>query len=129
VANRDTLHEQLLALGELIRHQRQLANLSLRQLAENAKVSNPYLSQIERGLHEPSLRVLSSIAEALGVRVDTFLVEAGLWPEEHTAEAAAPRTTEATEEAIRADPVLSTDEKDALLTVYRTYVARHSSPA
>jgi transcriptional regulator with XRE-family HTH domain len=123
VATRDPVQEQLRALGEMIRSQRQLANLSLRQLAESAKVSNPYLSQIERGLHEPSLRVLVGIAEALGMPVETFLAEAGFVREEYVAEGMVRLgTIEATEQAIKADPVLGPEQKDALLTVYRTYV-------
>ena len=125
MTKRDPLQEQLRTLGEMIRSQRQLANLSLRQLAESAKVSNPYLSQIERGLHEPSLRVLVGIAEALGMKVETFLAEAGFVPGEHPADGTVRLgTPEATEQAIKADPALGPDEKEALLTVYRTYVER-----
>jgi transcriptional regulator with XRE-family HTH domain len=130
VTNRDPLQEQLRTLGEMIRTQRQLANLSLRQLAESAKVSNPYLSQIERGLHEPSLRVLVGIAQALGMPVETFLAEAGFVREEHAAEGTVRLgTTEATEQAINADPVLTAEQKEALLTVYRTYVEQRRGGA
>jgi transcriptional regulator with XRE-family HTH domain len=105
------------ALGEFIRSQRQLAKLSLRDLAERARVSNPYLSQIERGLHAPSVRVLSSIAGALGLSAETLLAQAGLLDDEpHT-------DTEATEAAIRSDDGLTSEQKDALLAVYRSYVA------
>ena len=69
---------QLQALGSFIRRQRQLANLSLRQLAEMTSLSNPYLSQIERGLHQPSVRVLKLISEALDVSAETLLAQAGL---------------------------------------------------
>ena len=125
MTTRDPLQEQLRALGEMIRSQRQLANLSLRQLAESAKVSNPYLSQIERGLHEPSLRVLVGIAEALGMPVETFLAEAGFVREEYAAEGTVRLgSSEATEQAIKADPALGPEEKAALLSVYRTYVER-----
>ena len=65
-------------LGSFIRSQRRLANLTLREMAELAKVSNPYLSQIERGLHEPSVRVLRSIASALNISAETLLAQAGL---------------------------------------------------
>src|SRR3989449_7569144 len=75
---KDAWQSQLSALGELIRSQRTLANLSLRQLAERTNVSNPYLSQIERGLHEPSVRVLKSIAKALNVSAETLLAQAGM---------------------------------------------------
>src|SRR5947209_12039204 len=65
-------------LGSFIRSQRRLANLTLREMAELAKVSNPYLSQVERGLHEPSVRVLRSIAAALNMSAETLLSQAGL---------------------------------------------------
>jgi transcriptional regulator with XRE-family HTH domain len=125
VTDRDPWKEHLLALGDLIRSQRRLANLSLRQLAELAQVSNPYLSQIERGLHEPSLRVLMSIAEALGLAPDALLAQAGmLRDEDQPPEAGDPRAV--MERTIRADPLLSDDEKDALLTVYRSYASRRN---
>jgi transcriptional regulator with XRE-family HTH domain len=104
------------ALGQFIRDQRQLAKLSLRELADRARVSNPYLSQIERGMHEPSVRVLKAIAAALGLPAATLLAEAGLLDHD---EAAPP----ATEAAMRADAALTPEQKDALLAVYRSYVA------
>src|ERR1700754_1759681 len=70
--------DKLGGLGSYIRMQRQLADLSLRQLADLTKVSNAYLSQVERGLHQPSLRVLRSIADALNLSADTLLVKAGM---------------------------------------------------
>ena len=106
-------------LGEFLRAQRQLAGLSLRQLAELARVSNPYLSQIERGLHEPSLRVLTSLAQALGIPPQRLLAYAGVQPD--TAE-----TSSDVESAIAGDPVLTAEEKRALLAVYRSYVAGRS---
>jgi transcriptional regulator with XRE-family HTH domain len=127
VTEPDPWKEHLLALGDLIRSQRRLANLSLRQLAELAQVSNPYLSQIERGLHEPSLRVLMSIAEALGLPPDTLLARAGLLPEEDDEPGNTGDPRAVMERTIRADPLLSDDEKDALLTVYRSYTARHGT--
>jgi transcriptional regulator with XRE-family HTH domain len=107
------------ALGEFIRSQRRLANLSLRDLAEKTNVSNPYLSQLERGLHEPSVRVLKSIAQALNVSAETLLAQAGLL------EGAAADDPEApdTEAAIKADTRLSDAQKHALLSVYRSYLA------
>jgi transcriptional regulator with XRE-family HTH domain len=108
--------DQLHALGAFIRAQRQLANLSLRQMADLAHVSNPYLSQLERGLHEPSVRVLQSIARALNVSAETLLTHAGVDNE--------PEATDLhdTESAIRSDDRLSDDQKQALLSVYRSYV-------
>jgi transcriptional regulator with XRE-family HTH domain len=111
----DSWQQHVDALGDFIRSQRQLAKLSLRDLAERARVSNPYLSQIERGLHAPSVRVLSSIAAALGLSAETLLAQAGLLDEEET-----PGTTEA---AIRSDEALTDEQKQALLAVYRSYVA------
>jgi transcriptional regulator with XRE-family HTH domain len=109
------------ALGQFIRVQRQLAQLSLRELAERARVSNPYLSQVERGLHEPSVRVLKAIASALGLPAETLLAEAGLLEDDDEA------ASSATESAIRADVALSAEQKDALLAVYRSYVASNRS--
>ena len=111
--------DQLHALGSFIRAQRQLANLSLRQMADLAQVSNPYLSQLERGLHEPSVRVLQSIARALNVSADTLLAHAGVDTDD---EAELPDT----ESAIRSDDRLSDDQKQALLSVYRSYVQANS---
>ena len=73
------------ALGAYIRSQRKLANLSLRQLAELTSLSNPYLSQIERGLHQPSVRVLKLLSGALNVSAETLLAEAGLLDPESSA--------------------------------------------
>jgi transcriptional regulator with XRE-family HTH domain len=115
----DAWHAHLEALGGFIRSQRKLANLSLRDLADRTRVSNPYLSQIERGLHEPSVRVLKAIAEALNVSAETLLSQAGLLEEEPDGDGAQPGT----EVAIRADPDLNDEQKTALLGVYRSYVA------
>ena len=79
------------ALGDFIRSQRQLARLSLRQLAELTSVSNPYLSQIERGLYRPSAQVLKSIAEALHLSAETIYAEAGLLDQRGDQPAASPR--------------------------------------
>ena len=73
------------ALGAFIRAQRELASLSLRQLSDMADVSNAYLSQIERGLHEPSIRVLTGVARALGVPAEVLLAQAGLIDRQRTA--------------------------------------------
>ena len=108
------------SLGEFIRAQRRLANLSLRELAEKTHVSNPYLSQIERGLHEPSVRVLKAIADALNLSAETLLAQAGLLEDGAEADA---DDAGATEAAIRRDPDLSDEQKTALLAVYRSYVA------
>jgi transcriptional regulator with XRE-family HTH domain len=107
-------------LGDFIRAQRQMANLSLRQLSALTEVSNPYLSQVERGLHEPSVRVLKSIADALNVSAETLLEQAGLISRTDKPH------DETTEVAIRADPRLTESQRRALLTVYRSYVEANS---
>jgi len=118
----DPWRAQLEALGEFIRSQRKLAHLSLRDLAERTDVSNPYLSQIERGLHEPSVRVLRSIARALNVSAETLLAQAGLLEDEADDDGAGDGAGD-TEAAIRADTRLTDGQKEALLGVYRSYVA------
>ena len=114
---------QLQALGAFIRTQRKLANLSLRQLADMTSLSNPYLSQIERGLHQPSVRVLKLLSEALDVSAETLLAQAGLLDPERAAATGpatgAPPAADA-EAAIRADQRLTDDQKSALITVYRS---------
>jgi transcriptional regulator with XRE-family HTH domain len=119
---KDTWQAQLSALGELIRSQRRLANLSLRELAERTNVSNPYLSQIERGMHEPSVRVLRSIARALNVSAETLLAQAGLLERDDSDSGNGEHSVD-TESSIRADPALSDSQKQALLAVYRSYLA------
>ncbi|MEM9653832.1 MAG: helix-turn-helix transcriptional regulator [Actinomycetota bacterium] len=110
------------SLGAFIRAQREMANLSLRQLSTMAEISNAYLSQIERDLHEPSLRVIKRVGNALGIAPETLLSRAGLLPDdEDDGEEAGSRPS--TEDAIMVDPNLSDEEKLALLTVYRSYVA------
>jgi transcriptional regulator with XRE-family HTH domain len=129
-APRGTWSDQVNALGDFIRAQRQLANLSLREMAALTSVSNAYLSQVERGLHQPSLKVLRSIADALQLSTEQLLTQAG-WatgaPSDGHAPESAPRQAEpasvcSPEEAIRADPRLSEDQKAALLGVLRSFV-------
>jgi transcriptional regulator with XRE-family HTH domain len=110
------------ALGEFIRSQRRLANLSLRDMAERTNISNPYLSQLERGLHEPSVRVLKSIAQALNVSAETLLAQAGLLEGESVDAATDSPDTEA---AIKADARLTEPQKQAMLAVYRSYIAEN----
>jgi len=116
-------NEQLHALGAFIRAQRRLANLSLRQMAELAHVSNPYLSQLERGLHEPSVRVLQSIGRALDISAEAILAQAGLIDPDEDGATDVPST----EIAIRRDQQLTDDQKQALLGVYRSYVQANSA--
>jgi len=116
-------HTRLETLGEFIRAQRRLANLSLRQMAELAHVSNPYLSQLERGLHEPSVRVLQSIADALELAPEVLLEHAGA-PTEH----GNGHEGVDTERAIRGDDRLTGEQKQALLSVYRSYLMANEAP-
>ena len=104
-------------LGSFIRAQRQMANLSLRELSAMTAVSNPYLSQIERGLSEPSVRVLKSIAEALNISAEALFAQAGLMTESNHSD------DNATETALRLDTRLTGQQKRAMLSVYRSYLA------
>ena len=123
----DPWEAQREALGAFIREQRKRANLSLRQLAELTSLSNPYLSQVERGLHQPSVRVLKALSGALNVSAETLLAQAGLID---AMAAGANGTTDTqepnvpgTEQAIVADPRLGDDQKAALIAVYRSMLA------
>jgi transcriptional regulator with XRE-family HTH domain len=109
-------------VGEFIKSQRELANLSLRQLAEIAKVSNPYLSQVERGMYKPSADVLKSIAGALKISAETMYAQAGLLDESATP-GGSPGGVDV-EQAVRLDPRLSADQKDTLTRIYRGFVER-----
>lgn len=134
---------QVNALGGFIRAQRQMAKLSLREMASMTRVSNAYLSQVERGLHQPSLKVLQSIADALQLNTEQLLQQAG-WgarvadaaggadaPDaadaaaNGRAAAAADEPTAGTcsvEEAVRAETRLTEEQKTALLGVYRSFL-------
>lgn len=115
------------ALGAFIRSQRAIAGLSLRDLSERAEVSNAYLSQVERGLHEPSIRVLHAIGVALDVPFDLLLAQADLLEGLTSArdgpdsEDSATRRDGDTEAAILADQTLSGPQKFALLSIYRSF--------
>ncbi|MGH3394807.1 MAG: helix-turn-helix domain-containing protein [Streptosporangiaceae bacterium] len=110
---------QMETLGAFIRSKRKLANLSLRQLAERTRISNPYLSQIERGLHQPSVRVIRLISDALNVSAETLLAQAGLIRQDRAGDTGAQRTA-TVEEAIQAEDRLSAEQKSALVAVYRS---------
>lgn len=116
---------QVEALGQLIHAQRKLAKLSLRELAALSDLSNAYLSQLERGLHQPSIRVLSQLARGLGVPPETLLRQAGLLDEAaaEAEEGSAPSPAEAVsaEAAILSDPNLTDAQREALLAVYRSF--------
>ncbi|MFV0463305.1 MAG: helix-turn-helix domain-containing protein [Nostocoides sp.] len=105
-------------LGDYVRQQREAARLSVRQLAELAGVSNPYLSQIERGLKRPSADILQQLAKALQLSAETLYVQAGILPERPET---SPRST--VRAAIEADPDLTIRQRAALLDIYASFVA------
>lgn len=109
-ADRDPLD-----VGAFIRSQRELAKMSIRKLAELADVSNPYLSQIERGVRRPSAEILQQVANALRISVETLYVRAGILPDEE-------RHVSTVPEAIEADPHLSVEQKQALRNVYDSFL-------
>jgi transcriptional regulator with XRE-family HTH domain len=109
------------ALGAYIRSKRKHANLTLRQLAERTRLSNPYLSQIERGLHQPSVRVIRLISDALNVSAETLLAQAGLLRHDHAGDDSSARERVSTvEEAISAENRLTAEQKSALVAVFRS---------
>lgn len=110
--------EALGSFGEFVRAQRRLAALSQRELAKLTNLSDPYVSQLERGLHEPSLRVIKALAGAFNLRIDELLRCTGLVDEEHVG------GPPSTSEAIRVDPQLNDTQRTALLSVYDSFVGR-----
>jgi transcriptional regulator with XRE-family HTH domain len=111
------------ALGALLRAQRVSAAMSLRELAARTNVSNAYLSELERGLHEPSLRVLRAIAAALDTPLGSMLVNAGLLDDAGPGQR--PDGVSETEAAILRDPALNQPQRVALLSVYRSFVGMY----
>jgi transcriptional regulator with XRE-family HTH domain len=106
-------------VGDYIREQRSAARVSLRELARTAGVSNPYLSQVERGLRKPSAEILASIARGLKISAESLYEQAGILDR---------RTgTADTLAAIRSDPALSERHKAVLLELYETYVREHAA--
>lgn len=101
-------------LGEFIRSQRERANLSLRRLAESAGISNPYLSQIERGIRKPSAEILKNLSRALEISSNTLYRRAGLIDEE--------MPPPSVHEAIEGDERLTGEQKKVLLDMYRALV-------
>ncbi|WP_116999067.1 helix-turn-helix domain-containing protein [Desertimonas flava] len=114
---RQEFEHRLSDLGDFIRNQREIARMSVRRLADLAGVSNPYLSQIERGLRRPSAEILQQLAAALKISVETLYVRAGLLSDDSASEAPS------VPEAIGRDPVLTPEQKQALLNVYESFVA------
>jgi transcriptional regulator with XRE-family HTH domain len=106
-----------LDVGSFIRAQRERAEMSIRKLAELAEVSNPYLSQIERGLRRPSADILQQVAQALRISVESLYVRAGILPDDE-------RSVSTVPEAIEHDPWLSKEQKAALVNVYESFIAQ-----
>lgn len=101
-------------VGEFIRQQRERANLSLRRLAERAEISNPYLSQIERGIRRPSAEILKRVSRALEISAETLYTKAGLIDEGSS--------TPTVVEAVDADRSLTPRHKQVLLDLYRALI-------
>ena len=116
MAVKEELEHRWRELGEFIRDQRRLDHLSLRKLSEMAGISNPYLSQIERGLRKPSAEILQQIARALEISSETLYVRAGILEEREGADLIA---------EIRRDPQLSEEQKKTLVRIYTSF--RHEN--
>ena len=110
----DDSRSHLVGLGAFIRSQRRLAQLSQRELAKLTKLSDPYVSQLERGLHEPSVRVLRSLGHALNLPPQTLMSYLGLRDDSNFAEVD-------TAAAIKQDPKLSDAQKAAMLEIYKGF--------
>jgi transcriptional regulator with XRE-family HTH domain len=108
-------------LGEFIREQRQTERISLRKLSELAGISNPYLSQIERGLRKPSAEILQAIARGLSISAETLYVRAGILDERDDDVDLVPH--------IRRDPTLSERQKQALVDIYRSFQREYAAAA
>ncbi len=111
-------------LGDYLKEQRVAARLSLRQLAEQAGVSNPYLSQIERGLRRPSAEVLQQIAKALRISAEQLYIRAGIISPEEGVGGATALTVEL---AVLSDPGLTERQKQSLLDVYASFLALNAA--
>jgi transcriptional regulator with XRE-family HTH domain len=111
---------QMEAFGSFIRSQRKLANLTLRQLAELTSLSNPYLSELERGMHQPSVRVLKQLSDALNLSAGLLLAEAGLLDPDRGNDSSSGPDQPGVEHAIKTDATLDDSQKAALLAVYQS---------
>ncbi len=114
---KEELENRWYDLGEFIREQRRVGHLSLRKLSELAGISNPYLSQIERGLRKPSAEILQQIARALEISSETLYIRAGILEERSG-------TSDLGGEILR-DPYLNEDQKKTLLRIYESF--RHEN--
>jgi transcriptional regulator with XRE-family HTH domain len=117
----EELEARLSELGTFIRDQRRNARLSLRKLSEAAGISNPYLSQIERGLRKPSAEILQSIAKGLRISAETLYERAGLLDDRGVA-------SDLVAEILR-DPTINERQKDALISIYRSFQAETAAGA
>ena len=115
------------SVGEYLAEQRRHAQLSLRQLSDLAGVSNPYLSQIERGLRKPSAEVLQQLAKALRISAETLYVRAGILDPDEADDGSGRRTASGVVDAVLLDPALSERQKRVLLDVYMSFV-RENTP-
>ena len=115
MAGDDPWSAHLRHLGTFIREQRRLAELSQRDLTKIVNLSDTYMSQLERGLHEPSVRVLRALAAGLGVGLEELMSLV-------TGSRAAPDDVPTTEQAIRTDPRLTPTQREALLSVLRSFI-------
>ena len=113
---RDGLETRWDELGEFIREQRRVGHLSLRKLSDMAGISNPYLSQIERGLRRPSAEILQQIARALEISAETLYVRAGILEEREGSDLVG---------EIRRDPKLTEEQKKTLIRIYTSF--RHEN--
>ena len=113
---KEDLENRWRELGEFIREQRRVGHLSLRKLSELAGISNPYLSQIERGLRKPSAEILQQIARALEISSETLYVRAGILEEREGSDLVA---------EIRRDPLLTEEQKKTLIRIYTSF--RHEN--
>lgn len=114
----DSLHGPIHDLGSFLKEQRQNAKLSLRQLSDLAGVSNPYLSQIERGLKKPSAEILQQLARGLEVSAETLYVRAGILDEKPVPAYEGPTVLQ----AIAKDPALTDRQRAVLVDVYESFV-------
>ena len=117
----ESLETRLRDLGEFIRDQRRNARLSLRKLSERAGISNPYLSQIERGLRKPSADILQGIARGLQISAETLYVRAGILDEQGPDRGPGDLVA-----AITADATINERQKQALVEIYRSFQAEHA---
>lgn len=121
--SRNPLHD-LAGLGDYLREQRQSHSLSLRQLSELVGISNPYLSQLERGLKRPSAEILQQLAKGLEVSAETLYVKAGILDEHPVPGVETPTVRD----AIAADPDLTDRQKATLIDVYESFVRSDGTP-